>query len=474
MPKNDQKNKILSQLISTTKLLNHSKIKLLLKRFPKDYVTDAVKIEIQRVRDMVLSASPDDLENIDISPENIEEKVEKRVCLGFSPSLRPGINAAGIILHTGLGRAPFAIEAQEALMNAVKNYCTLEIDIPTGKRGDRYVHVEDLLNYLIGTESACIVNNNAAAVLLVLNTLAQAKEVIISRGQLIEIGGDFRMPDVMQRSGAIMVEVGTTNRTHLSDYEKAVTENTSLIQVAHTSNFRIMGFTKKVPLQELKSLCTKHNIPLVEDIGSGALLDLTKYGLLHEPVVQESVKAGVDIVTFSGDKLLGGPQCGIIIGKKEYLEKIKKNPLCRALRCDKMTYAVLEATLKLFLDKENLIEKNPVLHMLALSIRTISKRARRFVKRISAISKKCEISIISGESQIGGGSLPTENIPTKLVALSPKNISVDELAARLRAGEMPVFTRIADDRVLLDFRTVHASEIQSLADAVIKAVNKKS
>ena len=250
MPKNNQKNEILSQLISTTKLLNHSKIKFLLKSYPKSYVTDAAKVEIQRVRDKILSALPDELENIDISPGSIEERVEKSVCLGFRPSLRPGINAAGIILHTGLGRAPFAKEAQEALMNAVKNYCTLEIDIPTGRRGDRYVHVEDLLNYIIGSESACIVNNNAAAVLLVLNTLADGKEVIISRGQLIEIGGAFRMPDVMQRSGAVMVEVGTTNRTHLFDYEKAVTENTSLIQVAHTSNFRIMGFTKKVPLYD--------------------------------------------------------------------------------------------------------------------------------------------------------------------------------------------------------------------------------
>ncbi|KPK89512.1 hypothetical protein AMJ80_09680 [bacterium SM23_31] len=465
------KNTLLDNLISTTKLLNYPKIKQLSKEFPKYYVKEIAKSELQNIRDIILNTPAESLDAVDISSESIEAKVDMRVRAEFRPSIRPAINAAGIILHTALGRAPFAEAAQEALMNAVRNYCTLAVDVPTGKRGDRYVHVEGLLKYLTGAQAACVVNNNAAAVLLVLNTLAEGKEVVISRGQLVEIGGAFRIPDVMHRSGAVMVEVGTTNRTHLYDYEEAINENTGMVQVVHHSNYRITGFAGEVPLADLKPLSKKHNIPLVEDIGSGCLIDFTHYGLPPEPMVQDSIKAGADVVTFSGDKILGGPQCGIIIGKKTYVDRIKKNPLCRALRSDKLTYSVLEATLKLFLDRKTLFEKHPVLHMLTLQTRTIGNRARSFVRKFKPVlGKECEIDVINGESQMGSGSLPAQFIPTKLVSLKSKNMSADELGYKLRMSEPPVFSRITEDRILLDFRTIHPREIQTLADVVVEAL----
>ena len=469
-----KRNTILSSLISTTKLLNCSKIKLLLEEFPQHVVTNALRDELQQLREKILYSSPEELETVDISPERIEEKVDVRVRAQFRPSIRMAINATGIILHTGLGRAPFAKVAQELLLDAVNNYCTLEVDVSTGKRGERYIHVEGLLNYITGAEAGCVVNNNAGAVLLVLNTLAEGREVIISRGQLIEIGGAFRMPDVMRQSGVIMVEVGTTNRTHLHDYENALTEKTALIQVTHTSNYKFVGFYKQVPLSDLKILCIKRNIPLVKDIGSGALIELEKYSLPPEPTVQDGIKDGADIVTFSGDKLIGGPQCGIIVGKKEYIDRIKKNPLCRALRCDKMTYAVLEATLKLFLDEKRLLKENPVMQMLTLPVPTIASRARRFIRKIrSEAGDVCEMKIINGESQMGGGSLPGEQILTKLVALKPIQISTNEFSNRLRMGDPSVFTRIAEGEVLLDFRTIHPDEINSLGDVVVKALKNK-
>lgn len=464
---------ILDSLISTTKLMNYPEIKKLLEEFPKQYVTDTIKTELQSIRDNILSSSEQEIKKIDISPETIEKKVEIRIKTGFKQSIRPAINGVGIILHTGLGRAPFSTEAQDALFKVVKNYCVLQQDIETGRRGSRYVHVEELLTYLTGAEAACVVNNNAAAVLLVLNTLAKDREVIISRGQLIEIGGAFRMPDVMDRSGAIMVDVGTTNRTHIHDYENAVNENTAMIQVCHTSNYRIMGFTKQVELKQLKELCTRHELPLVEDIGSGCLIDFTKYGLPPEPMVQHSIKEGADIVTFSGDKILGGPQAGIIIGKKEYIDKIKKNPLTRALRTDKMTFAVLEATLKLFLNEKALLEKHPVIHLLTLPMNLLQARARRFIRKIQPeIGKECEIKLITGESEMGSGSFPARNIPTKLVYLKPKKISPDEFAYRLRKSDPAVFSRIADDGVLLDFRTIHPDEIKDLAVVILKIFGK--
>jgi len=470
---NKKRKQILDSLISTTKLLNYPKIKQLLAEFPKPFVTEAIRTELEKARTTALEADESALDRLDISPERIETAVDGRVRLSFQPSIRPAINAAGIILHTALGRAPYAEAAQEALKNAVKSYCTLAVDAPTGRRGDRYAHVEGLLQYITGAEAACVVNNNAAAVLLVLNTFAEGREVLISRGQLVEIGGAFRIPDVMRRSGAVMVEVGTTNRTHLFDYENGITEETAMIQVVHASNYRIIGFTGQVPLAQLMPLAEKHGIPLVEDIGSGCLIDFEKYGLPPEPMVQDSLKAGADVVTFSGDKILGGPQCGIIVGKKKYVDTIKKNPLCRALRNDKMTYAALEATLKLFLDERTLLEKHPVMRMLTLPAATIAARARRFVRLVKpGIDGVCAVRVISSESQMGSGSLPAIFIPTKAVAISSSHLSAETIAARLRMGVPPVFPRIEQDEILLDFRTVRPGEIPVLAEAVIAAVSQ--
>lgn len=465
------KKTILDNLISTTKLLNYPKIKQLTTEFPKYFVKETVKSELQKLREQILSAPEKVLENLDISTESLEARIDILIRTSFRPSVRPAINAAGIILHTALGRAPYAEAAQQQLINAVKNYCTLAVDVPSGKRGDRYSHVEGLLKYLTGAEAACVVNNNAAAVLLVLNTLAEGKEVIISRGQLVEIGGAFRIPDVMKRSGSIMIEVGTTNRTHLFDYEDAVNENTGMIQVVHHSNYRISGFTGEVALEKIKPVCEKNNLPLVEDIGSGCLIDFTKIGLPPEPMVQDSIKAGADVVTFSGDKIIGGPQCGIIVGKKSFISRIKKNPWCRVLRNDKLTYSVLEATLKLYLDHETLFDKHPVLHMLTLPVPTLGNRARSFIRRVkSKVGDNLEMKVINGESQMGSGSLPDRFIPTKLVSIKSKKFSSEELGHKLRMSEPAVFSRIIENQVLFDFRTINPKEIPALADVVIKLI----
>lgn len=463
MSEKNKRQLLLDQLIGMPKLLNLAPLKALPDNYPRPYIIDITRVELQKLRDRILSADEAELADINIEPNLLAEKIAQRIRLQFKPSVAPAINAAGIILHTALGRAPLCQEAQEAIANAIKNYCTLAIDRKTGKRGDRYAHVEELLCYLTGAEAAMVVNNNAGATMLVLNSMAFGKEVIISRGQLIEIGGSFRIPDVMKRSGAIMIEVGTTNKTHLWDYERAITEHTGLLLRVHTSNYQIVGFTSEVPLKELVNLGQQHHLPVVDDIGSGCLIDFQKYGLPPEPMVQDSIKAGADIVTFSGDKILGGPQCGIIIGKKKYIDPIKKNPLTRALRCDKLTYAALEATLKLYLDEEHLAERHPVLKMLTTPTKKLANRCRTFQRHLKeALAGKCEIRITDGYSQLGSGSLPAQYLPTKLVALKPRTMSADSLAARLREHEPPIFARIADDEVLLDFRTIGEDEIKAI------------
>lgn len=464
------RNKLLDQLIGIPKLLNYPPIIALGEdEYPRPFIIDTTRIELQKLRERILAAKAEELDQIDIEPNLLAEKIAIRIRFQFKPSVAPAINAAGIILHTALGRAPLCQEAQDAIAKAIKNYCTLAIDRSSGKRGDRYVHVEGLLCYLTGAEAALVVNNNAGATMLVLNTMAFGREVVISRGQLIEIGGSFRIPDVMKRSGAIMVEVGTTNKTHPWDYGRAVTENTALLLRVHTSNYQIIGFTSEVPLKALVDLGHEHNLPVVDDIGSGCLIDFQKYGLPPEPMVQDSIKAGADIVTFSGDKILGGPQSGIIIGKKKYIDPIKKNPLMRALRCDKLTYSTLEATLKLYLDEEHLQERHPVLRLLTIPTKRLANRARTFRRHLKdVLENKCELKTIDGFSQLGSGSLPAQYIPTKLISLKPQTISADSLAAKLRENEPPIFARIADDEVLLDLRTIGEDETQVVEEAIKK------
>jgi len=377
--------------------------------------------------------------------------------------LRKVINATGIIVHTNLGRAPLCRDALDRIEEVGAGYSNLEFDLHRGQRGLRYDHVTDLLCSLTGAEDALVVNNNAAAVLLVLNTLSRGREAVVSRGELIEIGGEFRIPDVMERSGAILREVGTTNRTRLSDYEKACDEGTALFLKVHTSNYRIVGFTEEVGLADLVGLAKTRGIPVMSDLGSGCLVDLEPYGLEHEPTVQEVLAGGADIVTFSGDKLLGGPQAGVILGCKDLLATMKKNPLTRALRIDKFTLAALEATLVQYLRPQEACGKLPVLRALTETPESVSARARKLARRLrKACAPSFRFAVKKGTSLAGGGSLPTREIPTSLVAVRSTIVGVNELEKRLRQLASPIVARISDDELLMDLRTIPEEEFPLL------------
>ncbi len=380
-----------------------------------------------------------------------------------SVQFRQVINASGVIVHTNLGRSLLPAETMDAIYKAGIHYSNLEFDVETGRRGSRYSLVEDLLCELTGAQAGLVVNNNAAAVLIVLETLAKDKEVIVSRGQLVEIGGSFRIPDVMRRSGAILIEVGATNRTHLHDYQAALSEKTGLLLKVHCSNYRIIGFTKEVENKELVALGREQGIPVVEDLGSGCLVDLSRYGLQKEPTVQEVIASGVDIVTFSGDKLLGGPQAGIIVGKREIIETIKKNPLNRALRIDKFTLSGLESILRLYRDEQTALATIPTLAMISAPIEVVDKRARRLLRCLRRdLKSHCTFSIIDAVSRVGGGAMPEQNLPSRAVAVNPIHLAINQLERALRGLDIPVIGRIEADRLLLDMRTVTDDEIPIL------------
>ena len=381
--------------------------------------------------------------------ESIVEAVAARAYASLRPSLRPVINATGVIIHTNLGRAPLSAAAVAAMAAVGRGYSSLEFDLEAGGRGSRAAHVEPLLCRLTGAEAALAVGNNAAAVLFVLSAFARDREVVISRGQLVEIGGGFRIPDVMRQSGARLVEVGTTNRTYLRDYTEAVTPETAALLRVHASNFRVVGFTEAVALKSLAVLARERRLLLIDDLGSGCLLDTTPFGLAAEPRVQESLAAGADLVLFSGDKLLGGPQAGIILGKSELIEALRRHPLARALRPDKATIAALGATLSHYVVGDA-VEQVPVWRMIALPPATVDRRARRWARAVGAGA-----TVIEGRSMVGGGSLPEESLPTRLLALPPQaGAGVEELARRLRQSDPPVVGRVEHDRLLLDPRTV--------------------
>ena len=456
----------LAQLPSVDLLLQHPRVADLLCNYERDFVLSRLRRQIDRLREALRrGAHPaggrGELAEV-VSGSTVDD-IERLM----RPSLKRAINATGIILHTGLGRAPLAQAAREGVVQAIVGYCTLEIDLETGQRGDRTGHVEELLCELSGAEAAAVVNNNAAAVLLTLNSLALGRDVIVSRGQLIEIGGSFRIPEVMQRSGAVMVEVGATNKTHLRDYEAAITDNTAMLFAAHWSNYRIVGFVKEVPVAELVALGRKHGLPVVHDLGGGVLRDLRQWGLPHEPVVRQDIEDGVDVVTFSGDKVLGGPQCGIIVGRQELITRIRSNPLMRALRCDKMTYAALEPTLKLFLRRDAVPNEHPVLHMLIEPVEQVRGRAERLRQRLlEAGVPESEVSVSQSTSQTGSGALPLEEIPSWAVVLSPGRQSAEQMAAGLRRNEPPIFGYLREDRLHLDCRTVCDDEIEAVVAAV--------
>jgi len=386
------------------------------------------------------------------------------------PYYRRAVNATGIILHTGLGRAVLPAQALEQIQQTLQSYSLIQVDRETGKRSRRDERIEGLLQRLTGAESATVVNNNAAATAIVLNTVARGKEVIVSRGQLVEIGGSFRLPEVMAFSGAKLVEVGTTNKTHPRDYENAITENTAAILRVHPSNYKIQGFSSEVPLDELVAIAHKHNLVMIDDVGAGALIDFSQFGFEPEPMLADSIRQGADIVTCSGDKLIGASQAGLILGKKTLIDAVRKNQFARIVRVGKLTLAVLEATLKLFLDESIALREVPTLQMLRRSEDEIREHAARLASDLHKKNVAAVVGTTSGFSEMGSGSLPTQNLATTLVAITPKETSVDVLAQRLRLSEPPVFARIQNDQVLIDPRTLRAGDDEIITAAVTAAL----
>ncbi len=400
------------------------------------------------------------------SPDDIVCLVLSALRVAARPSVRHVINATGVIIHTGLGRSVLPEAALHAIAEQARGYCLLEVDRETGRRGQRDAAIGKLLCELTGAEAAAVVNNNAAATLLCLRALARGMEVVVSRGQLVEIGGSFRLPQIMAESGAVLREVGTTNKTRIADYEAAISEATGLLLRVHTSNFKIVGFAQEASLAELVALGRRHHIPVMDDVGSGALIDLAAYGFAEEPTAPGSIREGADVVCFSGDKLTGGCQSGIILGRADLISRLRSHPLYRALRADKLTLIVLEMTLRLYLDPDTLLRANPTLRMITEAPDKVARRAQRIARAIHAACPQAQISLSSSHAQVGSGSLPTEVIPTKVVSLRLHGLSADELARRLRLSDPPIFTRIRDDRVLIDAKTVLPGEATIIGRAL--------
>jgi len=443
-----------------------------IEQFSRVAVTDAVREVLGSVRQRILQTADEAaLAGIPVLLPAILQQVEARLQAQQTYHLRRLINATGVIVHTNLGRSLLAPVAVANLQEVAESYSNLEYDIERGERGSRYSHVEALLKTLTGAEAALVVNNNAAAVFLALQALAVGREVIVSRGQLIEIGGEFRIPDIMRSSGAVLREVGATNKTHLRDYAQAISPQTALLLRVHTSNYRIVGFTAEVSAAELVALGREQQIPVMEDLGSGTLLNLQPFGLYDEPTVPEVVASGVDIVTFSGDKLLGGPQAGILVGKAPYINAARRHPLHRAMRVDKFTVAALEATLRLHTDPERARREIPTLTMLSMTPATMATRVRRLRRRLpAAVQAAYQPRLLDGNSAVGGGALPLAALPTKLLALRPTFCSVTELERRLRCRHPAIIGRIAQDAYLLDLRTVLDREIPEIATALQELV----
>jgi L-seryl-tRNA(Ser) seleniumtransferase len=437
---------------------------------PRELVKEACRSVVDELRGRILAVEGKGRELRLPTKEAAAERAAEIVEGLGAYRLRRVINATGVIIHTNLGRAPLCREALDRVVEVARGYSNLEYDLENGERGLRYDHVRRLLCFLAGAEDALVVNNNAAAVLLVLNSLAEGKEAIVSRGELIEIGGEFRIPEVMAKSGTRLREVGTTNRTRLADYERAIGPETGLILKVHTSNFRIVGFTEEAGIASLVELGKKRGLPVMDDLGSGCFIELDRYGLEHEPTVRDCIATGVDVVTFSGDKLLGGPQAGIILGKREVLERIRQNPLNRALRIDKLTLAALEATMVKYLRPDEALAGIRVLKALTEPLEGVRKRARRLAALLlRALPEGLSVSPVDGMSMAGGGALPTREIPTVLVGVRAAALSAAALEERLRRGEIPIIVRVADDRVLFDLRTIDADEFPEIRDA-LKAV----
>jgi len=479
------KSALFQKLPSTDELLRQSDMQALTEREGHSAVAESIRVVLARVRQEIASGELDE-KSLDLALGSLPAAVERQLRQSLSYSLLPLINATGVILHTNLGRAPLAAAALDHARATASAYSNLEFDLTTGERGKRDVHVDRLFRNLLSDDpvegrtsspvqierssagiSTIVVNNNAAAVLLGLNSLAEGGEVIVSRGELVEIGGSFRIPDVMSKSHATLREVGTTNRTRVADYENAINDRTRLLLRVHRSNFEITGFTEQPGLDELVALARRRNLPLMEDLGSGALFDLRSVGINGEPGVLDSLRIGVDIVTYSGDKLLGGPQAGLISGRADLVARMRSNSLFRALRVDKLTYAALEATLLAYVKRDH--DAVPVLRMMRLSKDEIARRAETIVTRVQgaeAKPAKLKMTLCEGESVVGGGAAPAAVLPTRLIALSHIDLSADELCARLRAGTPPVIARVEEGRVVIDLRTLFPEQDTVLVEVL--------
>ncbi len=448
------------RIASVSRILEESAVNDMIAEYTRDVVTDTVRDVLEAVRKS--AASTEHVPDIG----EIVERVASSLSAGDFERIRPIVNATGIILHTGLGRAVLPSRAAEAL-GRLDRCCNLQIDLESGKRGKRSYVTERLLARLTGAEAALVVNNNAAATLLVLSSLCKGREVIVSRGQLIEIGGSYRLPDCITQSGAVMVEVGTTNKTHLYDYERAVTDNTGMILRVNPSNYRIVGFSEQVSISDLVSLKRTRQVIVADDLGCGALVDLSRYGLPKEPTVRESIAAGADLAFFSGDKLIGGPQAGIIVGRKSLVDIIRKHPLTRMLRICKLTDTALEQTLRLFLDPERLAERHPTLRMLTQPADTLRTRAKAMKTAIDAAKPALSVRVAACDSETGGGSMPGTNIPSYGIAIRSVRINAGELSRLLRHNEPPIVARVAGDEVLIDMRTLLDGDDGIVRDAII-------
>lgn len=445
-------------------LLKQQKIAELTDTMPYSVVLEGVRQVLDQIRRDIIDGR---LDRVDF--DAVQSRILEQCARDYQRSLRRVVNATGTVLHTNLGRAPLAKSAVDAVCDVASGYSTLEYDVQTGTRGLRYSHVTQLLKTLTGAEDALVVNNNAAAVVLILSALTKGKEVVLSRGELVEIGGSFRVPEIMEQSGSVLKEVGTTNKTHLSDYQNAVTEDTAALMKVHTSNFKIMGFTEDVSLEDLVALGREKGLMVLHDLGSGALFDPQSEGLFSEPTVKQSIDAGVDVVSFSGDKLLGGPQAGIILGKREYIQRIQRHPLTRAFRIDKLTLAALEATLRLYLDPDQALAEVPVLSMLVASPETLRDKAERLFQKVSGIPH-LDIQIVQEDGQVGGGSAPAERLPGYALAVTSEELSPDQIERRMRVQEVPVIGRIAHDQYLLNLRTISDEEMDVVASALKQIV----
>lgn len=461
-----QKKDLFKKIPQVEEILKNSRIEEL--DYSRVLKTKAIRDVLDEIRNKIIQCKEEDAEKLstEINDENIIINVEERLYREFSPSLLKVINGTGTILHTNLGRSLLDDSIKEEIWNIISSYSNLEYDIAEGKRGSRYSHVTKMIKLLFGVEDALIVNNNAAAVFLVLNTFAKDKEAVVSRGELVEVGGAFRIPSVMAMSGASLVEVGSTNKTRVEDYEEAITEETAVLMKVHTSNYKMIGFTDAVSNRELKELGDKYDIPVMEDLGSGVYFNMEEYGLPHEPTISESIKSGIDLITFSGDKLLGGPQAGIIVGKKEYIDKMKKNQILRALRVDKFTLAALECTIRMYFDEEKAKKHIPTIRMITLTPEELFERAKVLKEKIDGRDSRINVCIEDGKSTVGGGSMPGEEFDSKVIVLSGDGLTADKIEETLRLSSSHIIGRIKDDKYMLDLRTLNDKDFDTIAEEI--------